>query len=314
MAHEVESMVFAGELPWHGLGTRIDEATSFEEGFQLAGLDWTVSTHPLFTAEGDKVDARCIRRDTDQRVLGVVGSRWHPLQNREAFDIFEPLVETGELKLHTAGSLRNGERIWVLLQMPHANSEIVKGDEICKFVLLSNGHDGKLAVRLGFTPIRVVCANTEALARSSEASKLIRIHHSRFVRQNCEKLRDIMNLANAEFEATAEQYRFLASREINESDLHKYCKIIFEIAHKSDDEVTTRTKNQMERIKWYFENGKGNNLPGVKGTWWAAYNAVSEFLNHEHGRTSDNRLNNLWFGQNAVKLNRAFDQAIALAS
>ena len=91
----------------------------------------------------------------------------------------------------------------------------MKNDEIAKFALLSNGHDGKLAVHFGFTPIRVVCANTESMARSSKASKLIRIRHHRFVKNNVEKLRDIMNLADQEFEATAEQYRFLASKQIN---------------------------------------------------------------------------------------------------
>ena len=89
------------------------------------------------------------------------------MQNRDAFEIFEPLVDAGEMVIHTAGSLRNGERIWALCQLNQDNSEIVTGDEIAKFVLLSNGHDGKLAVHFGFTPIRVVCANTEALARGS---------------------------------------------------------------------------------------------------------------------------------------------------
>ena len=178
MAHQVEKMVFAGATPWHGLGTQIDGETSFWDAFQQAGLDWEVDTKPLFTADGEQVSHRAAYRTSDDRILGIVGKRWTPLQNREAFEIFEPLVDSGEMAIHTAGSLRNGERIWVLCQLNQDNSEIVKGDEIAKFVLLSNGHDGKLAVHFGFTPIRVVCANTEALARDCKASKLIRVRHS----------------------------------------------------------------------------------------------------------------------------------------
>jgi phage/plasmid-like protein (TIGR03299 family) len=315
MAHEVETMVFQGQVPWHGLGTPITDATTFQEGFELAGLDWMVDTKPLWTEDGVKVDHRAAYRTSDGRILGVVGPRWTPLQNREAFDIFEPLIDSGELKLHTAGSLRNGERIWCLLQMTAAPSEIVKGDEISKFVLLSNGHDGKLAVRMGFTPIRVVCANTEALARNHKASKLIRVRHNRFVKDNCEKLRDIMNLANAEFETTAEQYRMLAGRSISAKDLTKYVKVVLDIdTKKSDDDLSTRKKNIIDRVLWYFENGRGQDLEGVKGTWWAGYNAVTEYVNHEFGRNNNNRMDSVWFGQNQTLMTKALDQALAMSA
>jgi phage/plasmid-like protein (TIGR03299 family) len=314
MTANVETMAFAGEVPWHGLGTPIDGTDTFWDGFSKAGLDWNVSTEPLFRENGEKVAAQASVRDTDGRVLGVVGPRWTPLQNADAFKIFEPLVDSGDMALHTAGSLRNGERVWVLCQLNLDNSEIVKGDEIRKFALLSNGHDGKLAVHFGFTPIRVVCANTEAMARESEASKLIRVRHHRFVKENVEKLRDVMDLANQEFEATCDQYRFLASRAINKSDLEKYVKIVFDVHKKDPEEVSTRQKNILTNVEGLFVTGKGNDLDGVRGTYWAAYNAVSEYLNYEKGRNEANRMDSLWFGQNGVMNRKALDVATALAS
>ena len=314
MAHEVEKMVFAGETPWHGLGTRIDGDIGFWEAFSKAGLDWEVDTKPLFTADGEKVSHRAAYRTSDDRILGIVGKRWTPLQNHEAFSIFEPLVDAGEMVIHTAGSLRNGERIWALCQLNKQNSEIVKGDEIAKFALLSNGHDGKLAVHFGFTPIRVVCANTEAMARDSKASSLIRVRHNRFVKENVEAVRDVMNLANQEFEATADAYRFLASRSISSADLQKYVKVVFDAHTKGEDEISTRTKNIILKVTELFENGKGNDLVGVRGTYWAAYNSVTEYLNYTKGRNSNNRIDSLWFGQNGTMSRKALDQAVALAS
>jgi phage/plasmid-like protein (TIGR03299 family) len=306
-------MVFAGEVPWHGLGTEIDDATTFWDAFEMAGLDWAVDTKPLFTSDGEKVTHRASYRTSDDRILGIVGPRWTPLQNRDAFEIFEPLVDAGDLTIHTAGSLRNGERIWALCQLNQDNNEIVKGDEIAKFVLLSNGHDGKLAVHFGFTPIRVVCANTESMARDSKASQLIRVRHNRFVKENVQAVRDVMNLANQEFEATADVYRFLASRSVSTTDLEKYVKIVFD-ANKPEDEISTRTKNILLKVTDLFESGKGNDLEGVRGTYWAAYNAVSEYLNYTKGRTSNNRIDSLWFGQNGTMNRKALDQAVALAS
>ena len=314
MAHKVEKMVFAGATPWHGLGTEINQETGFWDAFELAGLDWEVDTKPLFTGDGEKVSHRAAYRVSDGRILGIVGKRWTPLQNRDAFEIFEPLVDAGEMVIHTAGSLRNGERIWALCQLNQDNSEIVAGDEVAKFVLLSNGHDGKLAVHFGFTPIRVVCANTEALARGSKASKLVRVRHSRFVKQNVQDLRNVMNFANQEFEATAEQYRYLASKGINSEDLDKYIKIVLGIGEKSADEMTTRSKNIVSSIEDLFESGRGSDIAGVLGTYWGAYNAVTEYLNYSKGRTANNRMDSVWFGQNGTMNQKALDTALELSA
>lgn len=317
MSAAVEKMAHFGAMPWHGDSTPLDGTETTEELMEKAGLNWSVETEPLYRKmpDGSFEQYRLGRasvRQSDNSDLGCVGPRWTPLQNAEAFKVFEPLVESGDMAWHTAGSLRNGQRVWVLCQLGLDNSEIVRGDEVAKFALLSNGHDGKLAVHFGFTPIRVVCANTEAMARNSKASKLIRVRHHRFVAENVEKLRDIMDLANQEFEATAEEYRFLASRPINSADLKKYVRVVFNV--RENEEVSTRKQNILNKVEGLFETGKGNDLPGVKGTYWAAYNAVTEYLNYDKGNSVQNRLDSLWFGQNGVQSRDALQTAVALAS
>ena len=205
----VEKMMFVGATPWHGEGTQLDENPSISEAIVAAGLDWEVGTKPLFTAEGTEVNAKATFRKTDNRVLGVVGPRYTPLQNQDAFDWFQPFLDAGECQLHTAGSLSEGEKVWVLAQLNRDNCEIVKGDEVSKFILLSNSHDGTTSIRVGYTPIRVVCVNTLAAAHSSKESSLIRIRHTRSSKSNLDNVRDIMDNINAQFEATADQYRFL---------------------------------------------------------------------------------------------------------
>jgi len=318
MSTAVETMTYFGEVPWHGIGEKLDGSESTAQVMEKAGLNWEVNTEPVYRklANGEyaEVPAQVSVRESDDQVLGVVGPHWTPLQNASAFKVFEPLVESGDMAWHTAGSLRNGERIWVLCQLALDNSQIVPGDEISKFALLSNGHDGKLAVHFGFTPIRVVCANTEALARNCKASKLIRVRHHKFVKENVEKLRDIMNLADQEFETTCDEYRLLASRSINSEDLQKYVRIVFKQHYKNEEDISTRSANIIAQVENLFETGKGNDLPGVKGTWWAAYNAVTEYLNYEKGRNPANRLNSLWFGQNGNQSRDALAQAVALAT
>ena len=123
-----------------------------------------------------------------------------------------------------------------------------------------------------------------------------------------------MNLADQEFEATADQFRFLASKQINSADLNKYVKIVLDVHEQKEEELSTRTKNIIGKVEEFFLLGKGNDLPGVNGTYWAAYNGVTEYLNYEKGRTSENRMDSLWFGQNGNLSQKALATAVALAA
>ena len=79
MAHEVETMAYFGQLPWHGLGTALEEADLYDwpSASKKAGLDWEVELIPLVAADTQaKVDHRAVRRTSDAKVLGVVGPRF----------------------------------------------------------------------------------------------------------------------------------------------------------------------------------------------------------------------------------------------
>ena len=241
MAHEVESMMFVGETPWHGLGTALDQddVYNWEKASVAAGLDWEAERVPLVTADTQaKVDHFAIRRKTDGKILGAVGKKYTILQNRDAFKWFQPFLEAKEASLETAGSLKEGSRIFVLAKLARDPIVVAAGDEVLKYLLLSHSHDGSLAIRLGFTPIRVCCSNTMALAHRSDASKLIRVKHTRDVHENLENIRETMNVINAEFEATAEQYKALARKTINQADLEKYVRLVFKV--KDGQEPSTR--------------------------------------------------------------------------
>jgi len=313
MAHAVETMFYVKETPWHGLGNRLESAPTIDDAIVAAGLDWSVGLQDLFTASGVSVPARATIRETDGSILGVVGPRYVPLQNAAAFDWFQPFIDSGEVNLHTAGSLHCGAKVWVLAELNRDRSQIVAGDEVSKFLLLSNSHDGTTAIRVGFTPIRVVCANTLAAAHCNTVSKLLRVRHTRKQVMNLEKIREIVNTANAEFEATADQYRVLASRQVNGADLRKYVKILLDVEGTADNDLPTRTQNILTDIIGRMDSPL-QSMQGVYGTWWGAYNAYNEYLNYSRGRNSDNRMDSLWFGTGATDNRKALDLALTLSA
>ena len=130
MAHAVETMAYAGELPWHGLGVKVAEDLTPREMQEAAGLDWTVEKLPMFANKGG-TDIRipsqqALVRSTDNKVLSVIGQNWEPVQNDEAFDFFVDFVKQGNMQMHTAGSLQDGKMVWALAKV---DDDGAPGDE-----------------------------------------------------------------------------------------------------------------------------------------------------------------------------------------
>src|SRR5262245_65986238 len=309
MAHRIENMFSVMKAPWHGLGTVLKGPPSIEDGLRLAGLDWQVRRERLFTAGGQQAPAFAVVRDSDGRALGAVGERYRPLQNKDAFAWFAPFLDAGEACLETAGSLAGGARVWVLARLNRAPLEVVPGDEVVKYLLLSNSHDGSLAVRVGFTPVRVVWANPLSAAHSGKDSQLIRLRHCSGLKRHLANVRETIDRVNACFEATAEQYRRLAVRGISQADLRRYVARVLEAPEKPG----ARLANIMERITGLVEAGVGNDAARVRGTYWAAFNGVTHWLSHDRGRSLDSRMNSLWFGEGARLNARALSVALEMA-
>jgi phage/plasmid-like protein (TIGR03299 family) len=318
MAHQLEvvngkaSMFFTGKTPWHGLGQELQGRPSIREAITAGNLDWDVELVPLVTGDTHAAaPARAVRRNSDQSVLGVVGPAYHALQNRDAFAFFQPFLDTGLASLHTGGSLCDGRKVWLLARIERDALVIGDGDEIRKFVLLSNSHDGTTSVRVGFTPIRVVCANTLSLAHADKAgSHLIRVRHTRRLADNLDALQEVINLADQEFTATAEQYRRLRLKGINQNDLARYVRQVFGIENR---QLNGQQRRILESCFRLFEEGRGADLPSAKGTLWGAYNSVTEYLAYERGKGQDTRLTSLWFGESNRTNHRALEVALAMA-
>jgi len=233
-----------------------------------------------------------------------VGRDYTPLQNREALAWFQPLLDTGMASLETAGSLKDGQKVWVLGKVRDSQGS-VNGDRVDHYILLSNAHDGSIPVRVGFTPIRVVCHNTLTMAHHSANSRLLRVKHTSHVVENLDAIRKIMDVARKGFYATIEQYKRLARKEIDRDDLERYVKVVFNVGDKGGEKL-------LPKVLYLFDHGRGSEVAGA--TYWGAYNAVTEYLNYFRGKTQDNTLNSLWYGGSAVVSARALDVALKMVA
>lgn len=315
MAHLIESMFSVRETPWHGLGRVLQQAPTAEEAIKAAGLDWTVNREKVYIdVAGVKVEVpshKAIVRSDTNATLNILSNNFKPLQNVDAFGWFNPFIEQGLATFTTAGSLREGRTVWVLAELSSDQPlEIGKGgDYIKRYILLAHGHDGNMAVRAGLTLTRVVCNNTLQAAMSSEGSKLIRIKHSGNLDANLKAVRSTIDAVNGRFAATAEQYKAMSNKQINQQDLQNYVDHVFDLTVEGTDREMLRTNQIRETITALFENGAGAHLASSRGTAFGAYNAVTNYLTHIKGTDADSRLNSGWFGEN----NRVGEKALEAA-
>lgn len=313
-----DKMFSVKETPWHRLGTVVQTAPSIQEAITLANLGWVAEAKEIKTADGIKVEGkRAIMRSDTNECLGIVGTGYQTLQNTEAFKFFEPFVENELATLETAGSLWNGKKVFILAKIAGDDMVIDKkhDDVVKKYILLSNAHDGTQAVKVGYTPIRVVCQNTLSAAEESSASNLVRINHTTKVVETLFTVQETMDLVNRQFITTEEKYKQLAQMDINEADLRKYFKKVFSTkklekmlenpSEYTPEDVENFRKKLIDRCEEVFEMEYAHNR-------WTMYNAANYYLNHERSRNEENTYKSLWFGDARNIDRKALELAFAI--
>ena len=294
MSHKVDTMAYAGQVPWHGLGTKLPAVATSEEALAAAGMDWRVEKFPAYAKvnEGTFVQVKdrfAIVRTDHNKPLGVVGSRYTPLQNRDAFKFFDAIVGVKEAIYHTAGSLNEGRRVWILAKLDGVVRII--GDDVCeKYLLLSNSHDGTTAVNMMFTPTRVVCANTLNVAMRSGQKKFY-MRHSASIGNKVVEVREQLGILNQQFSMFEDQAQALQKVQFHDQAFDKLLdRIGFDLKitdgvkrQQASTRQITNDKNLAEKrnlMKHLYQSGAGTDIPGVRGTAWGAFNAVTEFIDH----------------------------------
>ena len=275
MAANVETMFYVRETPWHGLGTRVLEAPSSQEALRLSGLDWNVIQEAIYTKENERIPGyKANVRDSDRKTLGVVTDRYKVIQNTEAFAFTDALLGEG-VRYETAGSLQDGERIWLLAHMPH--EYIITGERISPYLLFSNTHDGSGAIRVALTPIRVVCQNTLNLALST-AKRSWSMIHTGDVHQKIDEAKDTLFRAEKYMDELGKEVEALQMKKLTDKKVMDYIEILLPVEDGSTPQQVRNMKRLQDDLKVrYFD------APDLQDTGKNAYrfiNAVSDFATH----------------------------------
>jgi phage/plasmid-like protein (TIGR03299 family) len=303
MSHEVETMAFANEVPWHGLGNRVDPSCTVDEMLVQAGLNWTVNLHPIYAEVNGKKIAlktrRALIRDSDDRVLTVTGDNWKPLQNRDALSFFKEYTEAGGIKLETAGSLKGGRLIWGLANLGTGFTVNRGRDAVKGYILIVSPHEVGHAISVRTTTVRVVCANTMAMAMRGETQAYYRQNH--LTEFDASKAREAIGLAKEQIGQAELDAKTLQKLKLSEFDTVRFLASFFQPVESDADVkllLDDPEKNQSKVLKELISSV--NTAPGaVPGTGWGIMNGITHWTDHVAGRNVDTRLTRSWFGENS---------------
>ena len=317
MAHAVETMAYAGELPWHGLGVPVSNDMGVYEMMNKAGLNWTVSKRDLYYRVKNLDDSfrykqatkKVLVRDTDDKELSVVGTDWHIVQNRDAFDFFYDWVEEGNMEMHTAGSLLDGKLVWVLAKV-NETFEVLKNDIVESYLLFTNPHQFGNSINVRFTPIRVVCNNTLQLALGGNNAGIRVAHNRQF---DPEEVKIALGLAQNSMHDYKEVAQFLASKRVTDEQVYAYNDRLFPgTKHEQEVLKCVRSKKAALANRLYNEGTPGSEL--AKGTAWDAFNTVTYMYDHVLGKSNASRMKSSWYGKARIAKQEALHEAKQLAN
>ena len=325
MAHMVETMAYAGEVPWHGLGNKVEDTLTPTEMLEAAGLDWTVSRRAMFTTqepgtnqtEGTLTtsDYGVLVRDSDNKILGPCGKNYIPVQNEQVFSFFDKFVKAGDMTMGTAGSLNGGKQVWGLANIRQGFT-LPGGDEVQGHLLISHPHEWGKSLTIMFTPVRVVCNNTLTMALGMEGQRFRMPHIREFDMDVQQAAEEALGLASTQLEAFEQQSNLLAGVQYKDDQFDRFMAQLFQpqlINLAANDEpldktLFNRTVNQVHEL---VRTQPVANMS--EGSWWSALNAVTYYVDHKAGRNRDSSLSNAWFGPRAALKRRALQLATEYA-
>ena len=272
MPANVETMFYVREKPWHGLGTRIEEAPTSADALVYAGLDWDVVQKDVYTKDGTLISGYKVNtRSTDNAALGIVSDRYRVVQNEDAFQFTDDLLGAG-VTYETAGALQGGRKVWMLARMPHRY--IIAGDEIAPYLVVMNSHDGSSGIKVAMTPIRVVCQNTLNLALNS-AKRIWTTKHTENVMLRVHEAEETLGLAETYLAELGRGIDTLSNIKLSDGKVMKLMEEFFPVT--SDLSDTQRNNNQrlLEDLRMRYWDAPDLSDVGKNG--YRFINAVSDF-------------------------------------
>lgn len=315
MAHQLDNkngqtrFAYANHTaPWHRLGQPMQGLQNLDAMLEAAHADYEVKVTKVAAVDDDGnlildqngnpliiEDSRAtIREDADgsRDGLTTVGTRFVPTQNRETMERALAVVgaSNGDAVIDTLGVLRGGCRFFATIDLgPLVIDPLGVNDRIERYLVVVNGHDGKVPITYANTDVRAVCQNTVTLALNKAARTFKARHTRNSVDFLIEDAREVLNIsvdwAKAFKDMAEEMLAIDLAPRVNALD--KVLNAAFPLKSDASDLQKRNHDETLTVVRGLFANDK--NAGGYGNNGWSAYNAVVEYLDHYRPGTPEER-------------------------
>ena len=331
MAHKIDNskgfnaFVSFGEKAWHGLGSVMTDAVSTQDALQKGGLDFKVlklpNIHILPTGEEliSEDSFFTLRDDVNKVLVSRLGRDYNVMQNHEALNLADEILQSGNASIETAGAIDEGKKVFICLRV---NKDIVVGsnDKVQQYLLICNSHDGTMSITAKFTNVRVVCNNTLQMALRQGSG--VKVRHTINAQQRLQEAVRLMGMIQDNTGINTDAYNKMAETIITKEEMFNYFGNVFmtpaEISRvqggeKATEVLSTRKQNILTDVLSFANTGVGQSMAmkGNNHTLWSVYNAVTGYATRKRFSSVDDRTNSLLFGSTADTIQLATDLAIA---
>lgn len=284
-------------------------------------MDWTLCEAPVRFQPGKSADSsilafddkKVLYRSDNHQALSVVSKKYVQVQPKAVLEFYRDLVQVSGYELETAGCLRGGRKIWALAKTGK-HTVLKGGDRVDGYVLLATACDGSLATTATHTTVRVVCANTLAVAINNSRGA-VRVPHNTVFDPEIVKAK--LGIAVAEFDLFMDRMRALSQRKVNNAEAEIFLRKLLHLPEMSvNANAQVSQGRSMKKILDLFNgHGRGAELSSSKSTAWGILNAVTEFVDHERrAKSPDLRMDSAWFGLGAQIKDRALSLSLELVA
>lgn len=286
MSANINSFASLRVPAWHGLGKVLDHEVSPLEFMTEAGLDWTTSLNPVFASTPyirPVPNVRSVVRSDNEMPIGIVGNDYTSVQNVEMFQFLKDLGEFDlELKVETAGALGAGEIVWALASVP--SLRIALGNDFVDFyLLLTNGHIGNRRFTVMPSTVRVVCQNTLAAAMRSRIGTGLAhgwdLKHTANIQDSISQVKSVLKEIAMSHAESLGTFSRLADIPADWEDVQEITEKVWGKAPEGKNAKTIAEK-RMDAIAKIWNSPTSRNVE-TRGTLWTAFNAVTEWIDHE---------------------------------
>lgn len=317
--HLVETMAYAGEKPWHGLGNKLTTLQPLDAWKRQAGMDWMIEESEVRYITGNHTvgaihtfpEQKVLYRSDTKRPLAVVSKRFQVVQPEEVLEFYRDLTEYAGFELETAGVLKEGRKFWALART--GQSATLKGkDQVNGYLLLATACDGSLATTAQFTSVRVVCNNTLQIALGDNRGAVKVPHRSEF---NADAVKQQLGITVAPWNRFVSKMKDLVACPVDPDSVDGLLRRMLTYPGQPGQAPVVNEQAMRSVRALYDGGGRGAQLASSRGTAWGLLNSVTEYVDHHRrARSDDHRREAAWFGQGAQFKQRAWDELVQLTA